>query len=46
MKNFNCVTFANFEEISLLDFKASSILVIDNQTMTELAKFEFIKDNK
>jgi hypothetical protein len=45
MMNFNCVTFINFEEISLLDSKYSSIVVIDNQSMTEVAKFEFIKDN-
>ena len=44
MMHFNCVTLANFEEISLLDSRNSSILVIDNQTMTELAQFEFIND--
>ena len=44
MMNFNCVTFATFEDISILDFKHSSILVIDNQTMTELAQFDFIED--
>jgi hypothetical protein len=42
--HYNCVTLANFEEISLLDSRNSSILVIDNQTMTELAQFEFIND--
>ena len=44
MINFNCVTFAIFEDISILDYKNSSILVIDNQTMTELAQFDFIAD--
>lgn len=44
MLNFNCITFAHFEEISILDFKNSSILVIDNQTMTELAQFDFIEE--
>jgi len=44
MPIFNCVTLATFKDISIIDYRKSSIMIFDNSNMKELAQFEFMKD--